>query len=60
MILTDEIKDFKRRLDALYHYLKIEDKITAVHENELLEYGLHARYFFNPEKFEKITGHFDI
>ena len=35
MILIDEIKDFKRRLDALYHYLKIEEKITAVHENEL-------------------------
>ena len=35
LVTKDEIKDFKRRLDALYHYLKIEEKIIAIRENEL-------------------------
>tara|TARA_B100001250_G_scaffold384703_1_gene379793 strand:- start:13584 stop:14678 length:1095 start_codon:yes stop_codon:yes gene_type:complete len=35
MILIDEIKNFQKRLDALHHYLKIEEKINLVNEQEL-------------------------
>ena len=35
MILSDEIKDFQKRLTDLYYHLKIEDKIILVNEEEL-------------------------
>ena len=35
MILTDEIKNFQKRLDALHHHLRIEDKINFLDQEEL-------------------------
>jgi len=35
MIFTDEIKDFKKRLDTLHQYLKIDQKALFIAEEEL-------------------------
>ena len=35
MVLVEEIKDFKKRLNALYYHLKIEEKKLFINEEEL-------------------------
>ena len=35
MVLLEEIKDFQKRLNALYHHLKIEEKKLFINEEEL-------------------------
>ena len=52
MIISNELKDFQRRLSALYNYLKIEEKIKFVHQEEL---KTHKNDFWNdPKNAEKI------
>ncbi len=47
MISIDEIKDFETRLESLYNYLKIEDKLIIVNKYEL---KTHENNFWNDPK----------
>ena len=52
MIISNELKDFQRRLCALYNYLKIEEKTRFVNQEEL---KTHKNDFWNdPKNAEKI------